>query len=112
MAQAEIRNRQERRRPDRFLTENLRDYRQTAAVAEKYYKARLFPNRFFPLLFPVAPLLRLGERGDIALFWHEHLLFFQDITSHVRISHLAIKYPSRVIVPPAGRSKMPLLILV
>ena len=29
--------------------------------------------------FPVAPLLRLGERGDIALFWHEHLLFFQDI---------------------------------
>ena len=58
---------------------NLRDYRQTAAVAEKYYKARLFPNRFFPLLFPVAPLLRLGEGGDIALFWHEHLLFFQDI---------------------------------
>ena len=59
--------------------ENLRDYRQTAAVAEKYYRARLFPNRFFPLLFPVAPFLRLGEGGDIALFWHEHLLFFQDI---------------------------------
>lgn len=59
--------------------ENLRDYRQTAAVAEKYYKARLFPNRFFPLLFPVAPFLRLGEGGTIALFWHEHLLFFQDI---------------------------------
>jgi hypothetical protein len=59
--------------------ENLRDYRQTATVAEKYYKARLFPNRFFPLLFPVAPFLRLGEGGDIAIFWHEHLLFFQDI---------------------------------
>ncbi len=58
---------------------NLRDYRQTATVAEKYYKARLFPNRFFPLLFPVAPFLRLGEGGDIAIFWHEHLLFFQDI---------------------------------
>ena len=59
--------------------ENLRDYRQTATVAEKYYAARLFPNRFFPLLFPIAPFLRLGEGGDIALFWHEHLLFFQDI---------------------------------
>jgi hypothetical protein len=54
--------------------ENLRDYRQTATVAERYYNARLFP-----LLFPVAPFLRLGEGGDIALFWHEHLLFFQDI---------------------------------
>ena len=59
--------------------DNLLDYRQTAAVAEKYYNARLFPNRFFPLLFPVAPFLRLGEGGDIAIFWHEHLLFFQDI---------------------------------
>ena len=59
--------------------DNLRDYRQTATVAEKYYKAQLFPNRFFPLLFPVAPFLRLREGGDIALFWHEHLLFFQDI---------------------------------
>jgi len=59
--------------------ENLRDYRQTATVAERYYNARLFPNRFFPLLFPVAPFLRLGEGGDIALFWHEHLLFFRDI---------------------------------
>lgn len=59
--------------------DNLRDYRQTAHVAERYYQTRIFPNRFFPLLFPVAPFLRLEPDGGIGIFWHEHMLFFLDI---------------------------------
>jgi len=58
--------------------EPLNDYRQTGLVAEQYYRLRLFPNLYFPELFPVAPFLALHENGQLNLFWHEHLLFFMD----------------------------------
>jgi hypothetical protein len=63
----------------RFDWDNLRNYKQTAAVATQYYGVRLFPNRFFPLLFPAVPFLSLTPDGGIEIFRHEHLLFFLDI---------------------------------
>lgn len=66
------------KRLDDVRWENLDDFRQTARTAEKYYRVRLFPNFYFPELFPVAPFFALRESGRLGLFWHEHLLFFQD----------------------------------
>ncbi len=51
--------------------ENLDDWLRYAAIAESYYHCRLFPNTFFPLIFPLAPFsghpLQRPEAGFDAL---------------------------------------------
>ena len=62
-----------------FDWENLEGYSQSAAVAQKYYGATLFPNRIFPLLAPFAPFLKMEADGSFRIFRPEHMLFFPDV---------------------------------
>lgn len=62
-----------------FDWQNLENYQQTAAVAQRYYDVSLFPNRFFPLLVPLIPFVDLRADGSFRLFRFEHMLFFQDL---------------------------------
>lgn len=61
-----------------FHWQNLDNYMQTAAVAERYYGVTLFPNRWFPLLAPLAPMIELKPDGTFLIFRPEMMLFFLD----------------------------------
>ena len=69
---------------DSFEWENLDGWPRYAEIAEIYYGARLYPNLYFPLAFPLAPCLAIRSNGRIDLLYQQDNLFFLDLAENWR----------------------------
>lgn len=59
---------------------NLEDYETYARVAERYLNVRLFPNKVFPLIAGIYPLLKINAEGAIGLLAHQSVIRRKDLT--------------------------------
>ena len=59
--------------------ENLDRWARYAAVARVYYQLDVYPNRYFPLLFPLVPFLAVRSSGRLELLYQQQLLFLLDV---------------------------------
>ena len=64
--------------------ENLDDWHRFAEVAALYYRLTVYPNLYFPLLFPLIPFLAIRETGRLELLYCQQLLFILDLGDHWR----------------------------
>ena len=69
---------------DEFAWENLDDWHRFAEVAADYYRVTVYPNLYFPLLFPLIPFLAIRESGRLELLYCQQMLFFLDLGEHWR----------------------------
>lgn len=69
---------------DEFEWENLDDWSRFAEVAAGYYRLTVYPNLYFPLLFPLIPFLAIRETGRLELLYCQQILFFLDLGEHWR----------------------------
>lgn len=69
---------------DSFEWENLDGWPRYAEIAEIYYGARLYPNLYFPLAFPLAPFLAIRSNGRLDLLYQQDNLFFLDLAENWR----------------------------
>lgn len=73
--------------------ENLDDWPRYAAVAEAYYGSRLYPNYYFPLIFPLVPFFAVRSCGRIDLLCQQDNLFFLDMGENWRRVRRLLKDP-------------------
>ena len=66
------------------LFENLESWQRYAEVSTLYHGAKLFPNLYFPLLFPLAPFLALKPSGQLTLLHTQEILFLKDLNEDFR----------------------------
>jgi hypothetical protein len=64
--------------------ENLDDWRRFAEVAAYYYRVTVYPNLYFPLLFPLIPFLAIRETGRLELLYCQQNLFLLDLGEDLR----------------------------
>jgi hypothetical protein len=64
---------------DEYRWENLDDWRRFAEVAADYYRVTVYPNLYFPLLFPLIPFLAVRESGRLELLYCQQNLFLLDL---------------------------------
>jgi hypothetical protein len=64
--------------------ENLDHWARYAAVARAYYHIDVYPNRYFPLLFPLVPFLAVRSSGRLELLFHQQQLFLLDLSEDWR----------------------------
>jgi hypothetical protein len=64
---------------DEYEWENLDDWRRFADVAAYYYRVTVYPNLYFPLLFPLIPFLAVRESGRLELLYCQENLFLLDL---------------------------------
>jgi len=69
---------------DEPLWENLNDWHRFAEVAAAYYHLTLYPNLYFPLLFPLIPFLAVRATGRLELLYNQQMLFFLDLGDNWR----------------------------
>ena len=64
---------------DVLAWENLDDWHRFAEIAAGYYRLTVYPNLYFPLLFPLIPFLAIRETGRLELLYCQQMLFFLDL---------------------------------
>jgi len=69
---------------DELTWENFNDWRRFAEVAAIYYRLDVYPNIYFPLLFPLVPFLAVRESGRLELLYCQQMLFFLDLGENWR----------------------------
>ena len=69
---------------DELVWENLDSWRRFAEVAVCYYRVTVYPNLYFPLLFPMIPFLAVRETGRLEFLFSQQMLFFLDIGDNWR----------------------------
>ena len=67
-----------------FEWENLDNWHRFAEVAAVYYRVTVYPNLYFPLLFPLIPFLAIRETGRLELLYCQQMLFFLDLADRWR----------------------------
>ena len=69
---------------DEYEWENLDDWHRFAEVAADYYRVTVYPNLYFPLLFPLIPFLAIRESGRLEFLYCQQNLFLLDLGEHWR----------------------------
>ena len=69
---------------DELVWENFNDWRRFAEVAAIYYRLNVYPNLYFPLLFPLVPFLAVRETGRLELLYCQQMIFFLDLGENWR----------------------------
>jgi len=69
---------------DELTWENFNDWRRFAEVAAHYYRLDVYPNIYFPLLFPLVPFLAVRESGRLELLYCQQMIFFLDLKENLR----------------------------
>lgn len=70
---------------DDMVWENLDDWRRYAEIAAGYYQMTVYPNRYFPLLFPLIPFVAIRHStGRLELLYNQQMLFLQDLAEDWR----------------------------
>lgn len=59
--------------------ENLDNWFRFAEIAVQYYRLTVYPNLYFPLLFPIIPFLAVRENGRLELLYCQQMLFLLDL---------------------------------
>ncbi len=76
---------------DTWEYENLEDWSRYAAIAEIYYGLKIYPNFYFPLIFPLVPFLAVRSTGRIDLLYQQDTLFFMDLGENWRRAQNLLK---------------------
>lgn len=63
-----------------FKHEKLNDWQRYIEIAESYLELRLVPNRYFPIVLPLAPFLAITPAGRVRLLLHQDFLFRLDMS--------------------------------
>lgn len=70
---------------DEMIWENLDDWRRYAEIAASYYQLTVYPNRYFPLLFPLVPFLAVRRAtGRLEFLYNQQMLFLLDLAEDWR----------------------------
>lgn len=64
---------------DELVWENLDDWHRFTEVAADYYRLTVYPNLYFPLLFPLIPFLAVRATGHLEFLYNQQMLFFLDL---------------------------------
>ena len=91
----------------------LSDYDSYSGLAERYWKAQAYPNRYLPPLAPLFPLLLVYPNGKIQLHSAYQMLLYQNMLSDFTLAEEAIfsgsfqdrRLPSEILQQLPGRWK-------
>lgn len=93
---------------DELVWENLDDWRRFAEVAAAYYRLSVYPNLYFPLLFPLIPFLAIRESGRLEFLYCQQMLFFLDLGDNWRRIRVVLEDRNLMaqILPPKVEQRL------
>lgn len=59
--------------------ENIDGWARFAEVCERYHRLRLYPNFYFPLIFPLSPFVAVGDSGRVEIPYFQNMIFLLDL---------------------------------
>ncbi len=88
--------------------ENMDDWRRFAEVATAYYHLSVYPNLYFPLLFPLIPFLAIRETGRLEFLYCQQMLFFLDLGDNWQRIRVLLKDQNWMgkTLPPAVETRL------